>query len=163
MQKIIPAFFWILFFIFVFSNLPRLLEYDVQKPKSDKGVVEAESFSPTQMALLELHNARRSSKGMDPLVLDRGLCDYAQKHAKKMAERGRMFHSSMERLQEDCGADIVGENVAWGQETEEEVVSSWMWSPMHRWNILGSSYGKVGFGVEKGEGGRNCWCVVFSS
>lgn len=163
MQKIIPAFFWLLFFIFIFSNLPGFLEYDVPEYEPDAGVVEAESFSPVQRALLELHNARRSAKGMKPLVLNRGLCDYAQKHAKIMAERGRMFHSSMERLQEDCGADVVGENVAWGQETEEEVVSSWMWSPMHRWNILGSSYSKVGFGVEKGEDGRNYWCVVFSS
>jgi uncharacterized protein YkwD len=33
---------------------------------------------------------------------------------------------------------------------------------MHRWNILGSSYTKAGFGVKKDSDGRNYWCVVFS-
>lgn len=163
MQKIIPAFFWILFFIFVLSNLPRLLEQEVPRLKPDVEATEADRFSHMQTRLLELHNARRSYKGMEPLELDGGLCDYAQRHAKNMAEKEKMFHSSMERLQENCGADVVGENVAWGQETEDEVVSSWMKSPMHRWNILGSSYRKVGFGVEKGPDGRNYWCTVFSS
>ena len=37
-----------------------------------------------------------------------------------------------------------------------------MWSPGHRWNILGSEYRKAGFGMAKDSEGRIYWCVVFS-
>lgn len=91
------------------------------------------------------------------------LCSYAQEHAEVMCKKNSLFHSSMADLQKFSGADVVGENIAWGQEDAESVVSSWMWSPMHRWNILGSSYKKVGFGVKEDRDGRKYWCVVFSS
>jgi uncharacterized protein YkwD len=104
----------------------------------------------------------RTSKGMRPLEIDKKLCDYAQSHAGYMASKNSLTHSSMNKLQDFCGADTVGENIAWGQETPESVVSAWMWSPMHRWNILGSSYNKAGFGIRKDSDGRNYWCVVFS-
>jgi len=162
MKKIAPAFFWILFFVFVLSNLPKLLEErpPVEEPQE---IEKVEVFTSEQKRLLELHNENRVSKGLKPLELDSKLCDYAEGHADKMASKASMFHSRMSDLQEFCGADVVGENVAWGQDTEEEVVSAWMWSLMHRWNILGSSYNKAGFGVKKGPKGRNYWCVVFSS
>lgn len=158
MQKIIPAFFWVLFFIFVLSNLPSLLETEI--PPSDLG--EVEIFSPMQKRLLDIHNNIRKSKRVEVLVLDNKLCEYAQRHAEHMAKKNKLTHSKMRSIQELSGAGVVGENIARGQEMENEVVSSWMRSPMHRWNILSSSYKKVGFGVEKGREGRNYWCVVFS-
>jgi uncharacterized protein YkwD len=68
----------------------------------------------------------------------------------------------MSDLQDYCGAGLVGENIAWGQTDEKKVVESWMWSPMHRWNILGSGYKKVGFGMKADGEGRKYWCTVFS-
>lgn len=105
----------------------------------------------------------RESKGLKALEIDESLCDYAQRHAEYMAEKERLAHSSMSRLQESCGGETVGENIAWGQETASGVVSSWMYSPMHRWNILGSSYKRVGFGVKEDARGRKYWCAVFSN
>lgn len=122
-----------------------------------------DEFQDEQMELLEAHNKQRISRGFGPLAIDRVLCDYAERHAGAMASKGRLFHSSMGDLQDFCGAETVGENIAWGQESVDDVVSDWMWSPGHRWNILGSSYAKVGFGVKKDAAGRRYWCVVFSS
>ena len=68
--------------------------------------------------------------------------------------------SDLIKVNED--SSLVGENIAWGQETEKLVVEAWMWSPMHRWNILGTSYKRVGFGVEEDKEGRLYWCAVFS-
>lgn len=118
-----------------------------------------ESF---QISLLEEHNKQRKSKGMELLSIDKKLCDYAQSHANKMVEKNWMYHSSTSDLRKVLNSNWVGENVAWGQETEEDVVNSWMWSPGHRWNILGSNYKKVGFGMKKDKNDRKYWCVVFS-
>lgn len=113
--------------------------------------------------LLDLHNQERTKRGYNPLMLDSDLCEYAQKHSETMANKNSLYHSKMSDLQKVLNSSVVGENIAWGQESEEDVVSSWMWSPGHRWNILGSSYKKVGFGIKKDKNNRTYWCVVFSS
>ena len=113
--------------------------------------------------LLDAHNQERASRKIKPLIIDKKLCDYAQKHAQKMVKKNSLYHSSMSdliKVNED--SSLVGENIAWGQETEKLVVEAWMWSPMHRWNILGTSYKRVGFGVEEDKEGRLYWCAVFS-
>lgn len=99
---------------------------------------------------------------MDALEVDNGLCRYAQKHAELMASKNSLFHSNMSDLSDAGGKKSVAENIAWGQASEEEAVESWMWSPGHRWNILGS-YKRIGFGMEKNKDGESYWCVVFSN
>jgi uncharacterized protein YkwD len=112
--------------------------------------------------LLDLHNKERIKRGLKPLELDEGLCKYAQNHAESMSKRNSLYHSSMSSLAKASGAGSVAENIAWGQNSEEEVLKSWMGSWGHKNNILGS-YAKMGFGISKDKDGRNYWCVVFSS
>jgi uncharacterized protein YkwD len=114
-------------------------------------------------SLLDEHNRQRARRGLEPLVLDADLCDYAQDHADKMAERGLLVHSSMSRLAVKAGNGNVAENIAWGQNSEEEVCDSWMNSSGHRANILGKRHKKAGFGVKEDERGRKYWCAVFSA
>lgn len=160
MKKRILILSCVFFFAFLFfGNLSKVI--DLVKANHIFYSLDAKE---TKVKLLKLHNEERTTRGYKPLVLDNKLCEYAQKHANYMAKNNKLVHSSMSNLQKvnkDSGS--VGENIAWGQETEESVVSSWMWSPMHRWNILGSSYKKVGFGLAKDSKGRNYWCVVFSN
>ena len=157
MKRISFIIFWCVFFIYIFVHPPAFTGIGKKEPPATKSI-----FSPEQIELLDAHNKIRLSKGIESLSMNQKLCEYAQKHAEYMAEKKSMKHSSMSKLQEFCGAGLVGENIAWGQETVGEVMSGWMWSPMHRWNILGSSYKKAGFGVKKDADGRNYWCVVFS-
>ncbi|NBT57411.1 CAP domain-containing protein [bacterium] len=117
---------------------------------------------PFRKKLLDLHNKERIGWGYKPLEMDERLCNYAQNHAEKMAKEESLEHSRMSDLQKVNESSYVGENIAWGQDTEADVVSAWMWSPRHRWNILGSNYGKAGFGAAKDSDGRYYWCVVFS-
>jgi uncharacterized protein YkwD len=114
-------------------------------------------------ALLDGHNRQRVQRGLEPLALDDGLCEYAQSHADKMARRGMLVHSSMSNLAVKAGNGNVGENIAWGQNSEEEVCDSWMNSSGHRANILGKRYKRAGFGVKEDERGRKYWCAVFSA
>jgi uncharacterized protein YkwD len=120
-------------------------------------------FSDSQILLLELHNKERKNKNLIEFVLDKELCEYAQKHAEQMSNKNFMYHSKMSDLIKISNSSLVGENVAWGQAIEKDVVNSWMRSPMHRWNILGKSYTKIGFGIAKNEDGSIYWCAVFSN
>lgn len=114
-------------------------------------------------ALLRLHNSERAAKSVEPLELDHNLCEYAQKHAESMARRGQLVHSSMSNLSVNAGNGNVAENIAWGQDSEEEVVWSWMNSSGHRQNIMAKRFKKVGFGSNKDDRGRTYWCAVFSA
>lgn len=119
-------------------------------------------ISKDKIELFELHNEKRKNKKLNELELNENLCTYAQKHTEKMNEKNKLFHSSMKELKEFSGRNKIGENIAWGQKNAEEVFSSWMWSPMHRWNILSKSYNKIGIGIKEDEDGNKYWCVVFS-
>jgi len=150
------GFFYILICFFGISTLTactaRTSEPVISKSFSD--------FNKEQTLLLELHNEERN--GMN-LELDKNLCHYSQRHAKKMADNNYLYHSSMSKLLKESGASYVGENIAWGQETEEEVVRAWMNSYGHRKNILNKHYKKVGFGISKDKNGSIYWCAVFSN
>lgn len=118
--------------------------------------------SNTQENLLQHHNIERINKKIRPLELNNDLCEYAQNHAEKMAQKNILYHSKMSDLSKFCKKNNVAENIAWGQEDEKSVVNSWMWSPGHRWNILEEDYTNVGFGSAKDSKGRIYWCAVFS-
>jgi uncharacterized protein YkwD len=111
--------------------------------------------------LIKLHNDARSKSWwtLKPLSRDERLMEYAQDWADTMAKRNRMVHSSMRDVLQ-LGFAAAGENIAWNQQSEEAVMSAWLWSPGHRWNIMGSSYNAIGCGVA--DAGRGpYWCVVF--
>lgn len=118
--------------------------------------------SEAAAVLLREHNDLRATRGLRALVLDEGLCEYAQSHADKMARDGRLAHSSMRSLMNAAGAAGVAENIAWGQNSEAEVCRAWVSSPGHKSNMLGRGYTKVGFGVKEDQSGRKYWCAVFS-
>lgn len=123
----------------------------------------ASASEDTLSRLLAEHNKSRAEKGLSPLVLEEKLCSYAQKHAERMASKGHLVHSSMSSLSMVLGNGNVAENIAWGQNSEEEVCDAWMKSPGHRTNIMSKRYDKVGFGVKEDERGRKYWCAVFSA
>ena len=56
----------------------------------------------------------------------------------------------------------LAENVAAGQKTASDVVSSWLNSPGHRRNIENRNYVEIGLGLgETDEGLKIYWCQVF--
>lgn len=116
--------------------------------------------------LITLHNdARANSSWLRPvreLLRSESLMDYAQSHANKMADGGWLRHSNLDNVKK-LGFGNVGENIAWGQKTEESVMKTWMWSWGHRSNILSSKYDSIGCGARKDRDGRIYWCVIFGS
>ena len=115
----------------------------------------------TLQALLKLHNQERGMKGRPALQLDLYLCDYAQQHAEWMAKNNNLQHSKIADLLGQY--DTVGENIAWNQKSEQEVVTAWMNSSGHRANILNRAFGRVGFGVAYTANGQPYWCACFGN
>ncbi len=57
----------------------------------------------------------------------------------------------------------VGENIAKGQESPEEVMKSWMNSPGHCRNIMSENYTEFGAAVVLAKNGQLIWVQVFGN
>jgi len=114
----------------------------------------ASAIQYSDAGMLCLVNKERSKNGLKPLGLDPRLCKSAVEHSQDQAKTGQMSHtgsdgsSPSQRIQ-DCGVNWheSGENVAYGYQSMEEVMNTWMNSPGHRANILGSQYTMFGSGI----------------
>jgi uncharacterized protein YkwD len=126
------------------------------------GVATAEPADESSFAarVLELTNGERQNAGLAPLSLNPQLADAAQTYSEVLAASGCFSHT--------CGpvpnfADRdgqagytnwtnIGENIAAGYPTPEEVVAGWMASPGHRANILSPQFTEMGVGMVIGGG-----------
>lgn len=100
--------------------------------------------------VFELVNQARAEAGLGPLKVDLRLVTAARDHARDMAEKGLTGHEGSDGSQPPERViragyhfSAVGENVAAGVRTAEEVMADWMGSEHHRENILGA-YDDIG-------------------
>jgi uncharacterized protein YkwD len=115
--------------------------------------------------LINLHNKARSKGTMfsgpkDPLTEDKQLSRFAQKWAEFMASSEKLQHSSMSSIL-DLGFSRSGENIAYGQRSEEQVMKTWLKSYGHKRNIMNSSFTHIGCGFAYSKKGTIYWCVCF--
>jgi uncharacterized protein YkwD len=115
-------------------------------------------LAAVRKGVLDLVNAERSKAGVPPLRLESRLSTAAQNHAEDMLAREYFAHASPEgRTVLHRAATVwyelhrVGENIAHGQLSVEQVVKDWMESPEHRRNILDPGYIHMGLGLALGE------------
>jgi len=121
--------------------------------------------------LFEAVNRERAAHHLAPLRLSPELEKAAQGHADDMLARGYYGHASPEHVMvlgrtREAGyvADSVGENIAKGQRSVDEVMKGWMESPEHRRNILNPMFTEAGYGVALGrmpQGDEVLWVQVF--
>src|SRR5262245_44149311 len=102
-----------------------------------------QTADPTAASLLAAHNQQRKNRGRGPLTLSAKLSDAAAVHAKDMALHQTLDHTgsdgstAVDRVKRVGYVYVrVGENIAQGQTTVQEVMTTWMNSPGHRDNIL---------------------------
>lgn len=121
-----------------------------------------------EKALFEAHNAKRKEHGKKLFTQSDLLLKVARDHAKYQADHKQMGHflgdgSPFKRIQEaGYNYSNAGENVAWNQANVDEVMTSWMWSPGHRWNILGG-YEQCGCSMARSDDGQPYWSVAFGT
>ncbi len=119
--------------------------------------------------VLKLVNKERAKAGRKALKLDTSLNSAAKVRAKeitKVFSHDRPDGSSCFSIMKEMGISYraVGENIAAGQPTPEEVVNSWMNSEGHRANILSQDFEKLGVGyVKTGGVYKHYWVQLFSA
>jgi uncharacterized protein YkwD len=146
-------------------------------------VPESEYFARATAGLADLERVRaqvldrvnreRRAAGRRPLKANAKLDLAAQRHAEDMLARRYFDHQSPAgtTVRERAPAAgyawrAIGENIAEGQFSVDEVMDTWMHSPGHRHNILDPDFTELGVGVARGESGgevRVTWVQVFGT
>ena len=132
--------------------------------------------SELERQMLDLINAERTSRGLNPVQLELRLNDSAEEHSEWMLQQDVFSHtgaggSSAGDRMEDAGFQFSGswtwaENIAWQSERgapglADDVIdlhNSLMNSPGHRANILNANVEVIGIGIEQGN--FNGWDAV---
>jgi uncharacterized protein YkwD len=133
------------------------------------GAAADEPRDTVESEMRDAQNRERKQEGRPPLNLSDTLSNVAKLHAKDMATHGKLDHKGSdgssvgERIKrKDYRWTRVGENVARGQKSVEEVVKVWMKSAGHRANILGD-FTELGAGYFDDENGQRYWCSVYAT
>jgi uncharacterized protein YkwD len=109
--------------------------------------------------MLHLLNRARRNHGLPTFRLNRSLSTSAWRHSRRMANEGRLFHTSdVYRLVRSYGPTVWGENVGMAGRVQR-VLRLWMGSPGHRANILKRAFRRVGVGVVRARG--SVWVTVY--
>jgi len=132
---------------------------------------ELGDLSRVRRELLDRVNQERSRIHLAPLRPDPKLDAAAQAHAQDMLARSYFGHTSPEgktvlerSKQAGYRPQYVGENLAEGQDSFDQVVSGWMASPVHREHILSPVFSDLGSGIAIGDNKRGheiLWVQVF--
>jgi uncharacterized protein YkwD len=105
--------------------------------------------------IVELVNVERAKAGLRPVVASACADGYARAWSASMAASGQLVHrSDLGAVMRDCGASAIGENIAYGNVTADQMMDMWMGSTGHRDNILRPSYTHIGVGIARTSTGR---------
>ena len=117
-------------------------------------------------AVVELVNAERAKAGLSPLSVHEGVAEAANKRAQEI--KGTFSHtrpdgSNFSTVLTQAGISYrsVGENIAYGQNSPEAVMQSWMNSSGHRANILNRDFTSIGVGHYQDASGTDYWTQLF--
>uniref|UniRef100_A0AAV1T9D5 SCP domain-containing protein n=1 Tax=Peronospora matthiolae TaxID=2874970 RepID=A0AAV1T9D5_9STRA len=135
------------------TNCGYMVSRSSQAQKQDQAAPSSGLSSAEMGEMLGRINAYRAQHGLPALSIDSRLVSAATLHSRDQANNCRMTHagSNGSRLGDRVKAqgydfETAAENVAGGQMTVEEVMTSWWNSPGHRANLLGKDVKNVGFG-----------------
>lgn len=136
-------------------------------------VAAAPLDAPTYaLRVRDLTNAERQKAGLAPLELNPQLVDAAQSYSQILAVSGCFEHTCgpvpnfADRAAQAgyTGWNSLGENIAAGYPTPEDVVKGWMNSPGHRANILSPKFTEMGVGLVSGGGAYGSyWAEEFGA
>ena len=114
-----------------------------------------EPAHPFVQQVVDLTNAFRRSQGLGELTINLELQEAAQLHSESLAHDDFFSHTGIDgRMPWDRALDAgynyytIGENIAAGQLTPEEVVQAWIDSPSHLENLMNPAFTEIGIGYE---------------
>lgn len=120
--------------------------------------VQAKASIDYADAAVAATNNKRENHDLRRLRETNCLQEWANRQARRMARKERIFHQDLTEPLQDCDLRRTGENVAVGFTSGGATVSGWMDSPTHRANILDARFRKMAIAARKGDDGR--WYVA---
>ena len=133
-------------------------------------LLQPEAPDSSLARVVELTNAERRKAGAPPLAPDDRLGLAARRYAAALAGGACFAHDCgpVPELGARVGATgyawaRLGENLAAGQRTPEEVVAAWLASPGHRANLLDPAVTELGLGRADGGPYGVCWVQVLAA
>ena len=117
--------------------------------------------------VVKLVNQERIKAGLNEVTLDKTIENAALIRAKEITQsfsHTRPNGSNFSTVLKEQGITYkgAGENIAWGQNSPEEVMKAWMNSQGHRANILNPNFTKIGVGHYQNAKGTNYWAQLFT-
>lgn len=122
-----------------------------------------ENYDYANEVLSKLNKIRRDA-GRKKLVMDKELLEVAMQRAAEVAvyyEHERPDGSSCFSIYTG-GYGAMGENIASGQSSPQEVITSWKNSPGHYSNMISENFTRVGIGCYEASNGVLCWVQFFA-
>jgi uncharacterized protein YkwD len=102
-------------------------------------------------------NLQRAHRDRVALKGAKCLDKFAERQARAMAKRHKIYHQNLGPILKTCKLSTVGENVAYGYPSGKSVVSAWMASPGHKANILTPKFRLIAVGAYRDS--RGSWYV----
>lgn len=131
--------------------VPRDIATDFNSIYSVPSESLANNFATIDYLLI---NASRVNKNLKPLSFDKHLAITSKKHSEDMAKNNYFSHTNLkgetpfDRMESDGVIyQFAGENIAMGQFDAVQAHNDLMNSPVHRKNILGQQFKKIGIGI----------------
>lgn len=131
-------------------------------------IPSAGTMTSFENEVITLVNRERTKRGLMALKQNWQLCRVARYKSQDMAAKHYFSHTSPTygspfTMIQNFGIrfSAAGENIAMGQRTPQEVMTSWMNSPGHRSNILSPAYTQIGVGAAKDSRGVIYWTQQF--
>jgi uncharacterized protein YkwD len=126
-------------------------------------------MSASAKTIRHLVNQERHKHGLPALKASKSLNVSAKAKAADMVKYHYFSHGTPQGswyafIYKHAGprwrGEAIGENIAKGQDTAEQVMRAWMNSPEHRANILGSQFKVIGIGFAS-SGSTEYWVQHF--
>lgn len=143
---------------------------DISKasPKNFYAPVKGTDYYDFANEVLKLVNAERKKAGVKELVLDTNMTELAMVRSHELIKsfshtrtNGKLCFEIFEDIDD---WNVVGENIAAGQISPQEVMDSWMNSDGHMKNILNPKFTRMGVGICYSKQGKYkyYWTQVFA-
>lgn len=138
----------------------------LQKPK--KEVYSGVEYSVYTLAQIDYNilmamNDRRRLQNLQPLVINKKLCNIGFSHSKYMAENKVCNHEGFNQRALNYPNNFLNENVGYGFYSGYSIVNAWMNSKGHKENVLLKKAICVGISTAEDKDGKVYATVLFSN
>jgi uncharacterized YkwD family protein/spore coat assembly protein SafA len=147
---------------------PQIKNIALIYPGQKITIPNIDSVKTLETEVVRLVNVERSKRGLPALKQNWELSRVARYKSQDMINKGYFDHQSPTygspfQMMESFGIrfSAAAENIAHGQKTPQEVMTTWMNSTGHRNNILGASFTEIGVGAAKDSRGNIYWTQMF--